>query len=99
MSEVVERLRIDADHVVFGHTHRRGPIGAEPGWDSGGTRLWNTGSWVHSPPLLRSTAAESPYWPGTIGLLADAGEPELRHLLDDLGREDLGAGELDRTPR
>ncbi len=99
MSEVVERLRIDADHVVFGHTHRRGPIGAEPGWDSGGTRLWNTGSWVHSPPLLRSTAAESPYWPGTIGLLGDEGEPELRHLLDDLGREDLGAGELDRTPR
>jgi len=99
MSEVVERLRIDAAHVVFGHTHRRGPIGAEPGWESGDTRLWNTGSWVHSPPLLRSTAAESPYWPGTIGFLDDEGEPELRHLLDDLDREDLGAGELDRTPR
>ena len=45
--------------------------------------LWNTGSWVHSPPLLGATAAESPYWPGTIGVIDDEGEPELRHVLDD----------------
>ena len=28
MADVVERLRIDAEHVIFGHTHRRG--GPEP---------------------------------------------------------------------
>ena len=31
----------------------------------------------------------SPYWPGTICLVGDEGEPELRHLLDDLSRTDL----------
>jgi hypothetical protein len=47
---------------------------------------------VHSPALLGASAAESPYWPGTIAFLDDEGDPELRHTLDDLGREDL-AGE------
>jgi hypothetical protein len=87
MAEVVERLAISARHVVFGHTHRRG----QPP-EQGPTRLWNTGSWVHSPALLGASAAESPYWPGTIAFLGDDGDPELRHALDDLGREDL-AGE------
>jgi hypothetical protein len=53
----------------------------------------NTGSWVHSPTLLGPTAERSPYWPGTIAVLEDGGEPELRHLLDDLTREDLANGE------
>jgi adenosylmethionine-8-amino-7-oxononanoate aminotransferase len=37
MRDVTERLRIDAEHVIFGHTHRRGPIGDEPGWEAAGT--------------------------------------------------------------
>ncbi|MGH2953862.1 MAG: metallophosphoesterase [Solirubrobacterales bacterium] len=89
MSEVIERLRIDADHVIFGHTHRRGPNGDEPGWEAGETRLWNTGSWVHSPALLGPTAARSPYWPGTVGFVDEEGPPRLLHLLDDLSREQL----------
>ncbi len=88
MSEVVERLAIRAEHVIFGHTHRRGTTA-----ELGPARLWNTGSWVHSPALLGASAAESPYWPGTICFLGDDGAPELRHLLDDLGRADLAAGE------
>ncbi len=94
LGEVIERLAIDAEHVVFGHTHRRGPFGDEPGWSAGTTRLWNTGSWVHSPALLRATAAESPYWPGTVCFVGDTGEPELVHLLDDLERGDLGRGDM-----
>jgi predicted phosphodiesterase len=89
IGEVVERLGIDARHLVFGHTHRRGPLGDEPGWSAGDTKLWNTGSWVHSPTLLGRTAAQSPYWPGTICVIEDAGEPQLQHLLDDLSREEL----------
>jgi predicted phosphodiesterase len=91
MSEAVERLGVEADHVIFGHTHRRGPIDDEPGWTAGHSRLWNTGSWVHTPSLLGETAAVSPYWPGTIAFVGDKGPPRLRHSLDELSREDLAA--------
>ncbi len=90
MGSVVEDLGIKAAHVVFGHTHRRG--GPEPGR---GAQLWNTGSWVHSPGLLGESAAVSPYWPGTVCFVGDDGEPELRHLLDELAPADLGR---DRPP-
>jgi predicted phosphodiesterase len=91
MSEVVERLRIDAKWVLFGHTHRRGPLAEEDAWvtDNGATLL-NTGSWVHSPSLLRSSSRGSAYWPGTVAMIEDDGDPELIHLLDDWTREDLG---------
>ena len=91
IAAVVERLAIDAEHLIFGHTHRRGPMQGEAGWRAGATSLWNTGSWVHAPTLLGATAAESPYWPGTVALLGESGPPELRHVLDDLKRADLEA--------
>lgn len=82
MAETVDRLEIDAETVIFGHTHRRGPLPREEPWRAGDVELVNTGSWVYSPGLLGATAADSPYWPGTIGVLED-GRFELRHLLDD----------------
>jgi hypothetical protein len=89
MREVARRLGIDARWLIFGHTHRRGPRPEEAEWLlSGGGRMLNTGSWVHSPSLLGSTAATSDWWPGTVAVIEDA-EPRLEHLLDDLGREDL----------
>ncbi len=89
MGEVIERLEIGAEWVLFGHTHRRGPREGEAQWPAGeSTRLLNTGSWVHSPGVLGATAAESGWWPGTVAEL-DGGEPRLVHLLDDLSREDL----------
>jgi len=87
MAEVVDELAIEAAHVVFGHTHRRG--GPEP---ASGSELWNVGSWVHAPGLLGEGAAMSPYWPGTLCLIDDDGEPELHHLLDDLSRDELAEG-------
>ena len=84
MGDVVDDLGISAAHVIFGHTHRRG--GPEP---ARGALLWNTGSWVHSPGLLGDSAAVSPYWPGTVCLLGDDGEPELRHVLDALEPAEL----------
>jgi predicted phosphodiesterase len=89
-SELVRRLGIDADHVIFGHTHRRGPLRGESGWRlESGTRLWNTGSWVYSPGLLGRTPADSPYWPGTVIVVEDDRDPELRQLLDDRTKEEL----------
>ncbi|HEX6115753.1 MAG TPA: metallophosphoesterase [Solirubrobacterales bacterium] len=92
MIEAVERLEIEADTVIFGHTHRRGPQPGEAGWKTkSGTKVVNTGSWVYSPGLLRSTSAESPYWPGTIAVL-DGAEVELRFLLDDAPHAQLRHG-------
>lgn len=91
IGEVVHRLGIEADHLIFGHTHRRGPMPGETGWRlESGTRLWNTGSWVYAPGLLGRTAAESPYWPGTVAVLEGQRQPELRHLLDDRAKGELG---------
>jgi len=94
IGEVVRRLGIEADHVVFGHTHRRGPLRNETGWRlTEGTRIWNTGSWVYAPGLLGRTPAESPYWPGTVMVVTDRGRPRPRHLLEDLTKLELrGAG-------
>jgi predicted phosphodiesterase len=86
MDEVIERLAIRAEHLIFGHTHRRG---TPP--EQGETALWNTGSWVHSPGLLGRSSDVSPYWPGTICFVEDDGDPELVHALDHLSREDLAA--------
>jgi predicted phosphodiesterase len=90
MREVITRLRIEADHVVFAHTHRRGPRAHEPEWSPpGGARLHNTGSWVYAPALLGRSAGESPFWPGTIAVVEDDSDPELRHLLDDVSHDEL----------
>jgi hypothetical protein len=93
MSDAVERLGIEAEHVIFGHTHRRGPVGDESGWTAGPTRLWNTGSWVHTPSLLGANASVSPYWPGTLAFVDSEGPPVLRHSLDELSRAELAASE------
>jgi Calcineurin-like phosphoesterase len=89
MSQVVERLGITADHVIFGHTHRRGPLPSDPAWRASSTSLWNTGSWVHTPTLLGRSAAESPYWPGTVAIVDEDGPPQLVHSLDGLSRDEL----------
>jgi predicted phosphodiesterase len=92
MIEVVERLEVDARTVIFGHTHRRGPTPSDAGWSTkDGTALVNTGSWVYSPGLLGPTAAESPFWPGSIAVVEDS-EVELRHLLDDAPHAQLRHG-------
>jgi hypothetical protein len=90
MAQVERALDIEADHLIFGHTHRSGPIRSETGWRlESGTRLWNSGSWIFSPALLGSTAADSPYWPGTVVVLEDERGPQLRNLLEDLTKAEL----------
>ncbi len=91
MGEVVDRLDIEAEHVVFGHTHRRGPLNGEPGWTTpSGARLTNSGSWTHMPGLIgNATAAESPYWPGTVVEVDETGSPRARLLLEGLTRAEL----------
>lgn len=92
MADAVAALGIEADHVIFGHTHRAGPWPKdEPGeWSAPGrVRLLNTGSWVYEPHFLTPTPEESPYWPGVGVVVDDEGPPRLRRFLGGLGHEEL----------
>jgi predicted phosphodiesterase len=89
MTDLMATLRIDAREVVYGHTHRPGPLPQDANWDA---RLFNTGSWLYEPNLLQTTAGESPYWPGTVLFIEDDKPPRLERLLLDASHEDLGAG-------
>ena len=98
MGEVVRSLGIEAEHVLFGHTHRPGPLPGEGDeWraSSGGPRLTNSGSWLYEPVFVKSSGPSSPYWPGTVVLLRDEGPPEVVNVLRDV---DLGAA-VERSER
>jgi hypothetical protein len=85
MGEVVDRLGIDARHMIFGHTHRAGPLATdEQGeWRAPtGAALVNTGCWVHEPSFLGPRPGESPYRAGFAVRVGDSGPPELVNLLD-----------------
>jgi predicted phosphodiesterase len=86
MRDLIAALGIDAREVVYGHTHRPGPLPGDRDWDA---RLFNTGSWLYEPNLLQP--ADSPYWPGTVLFIEDDKPPELRRLLLGASHEDLGA--------
>ena len=79
-TEVLARLEVPAAHVIFGHTHRAGPL---PGDDpSEWGRLLNTGSWVYEARFIGADPLGSPYRPGFAVIVADDGPPELVNLLD-----------------
>jgi hypothetical protein len=88
IGEAIDRLQVDAQHVIFGHTHRSGPMpwDHEPEWTAtSGARLHNSGSWVHEPAFLGDgDPLASPYFPGTCVVVKPDGRPELRRLLERL---------------
>jgi predicted phosphodiesterase len=83
MARVADALAPDAEHVIFGHTHRPGPLPRDDRaeWATpSGTRLWNSGSWLYEGPFVRS-GPDSPYWPGTVVELVDDDEPRIHNVL------------------
>jgi hypothetical protein len=102
MGEVADRLGLGDAHVVFGHTHRAGPLvgDLESEWRGrGGARLVNSGCWTYDLVFLGRTATETPYWPGTCVLVEDSGPPLLKRLLLDRSHAELApAGLTDPTP-
>jgi len=81
---VLARLGVDAEHVLFGHTHRTGPLaGDDPAFWEGphGVALWNTGSWVHEPEYVGGLGRRSPYWPGTVVTIEGSAAPRIHRLL------------------
>ena len=83
--EVLARLDVAAPYVLFGHTHRAGPLVRDPRLEwrapTGGAVV-NTGSWVHEPAFVGPVPSESPYRPGFCAMLDAEGPPELACLLD-----------------
>jgi hypothetical protein len=92
MGEVAARLGLGDAYVVFGHTHRVGPLPADkPGEWRGreGARLVNAGNWTYAEIFLTDTPGESPYWPGTCVIVEDSGAPTVRRLLQDRTHADI----------
>jgi predicted phosphodiesterase len=99
-TEMVRRLRIEADHVITGHTHRAGPERGDPQWPlRGGGSLHNTGSWVYADAFHHPGAPPGPYWPGTVTWLDDEEPPRRKQLLVDRSREELRAAVSRATRR
>jgi hypothetical protein len=95
MGEVAARLGLGDAYVIFGHTHRAGPLPGDCNaeWRGrGGARLINAGSWIYEPTFLTQAPGESPYWPGVCVLVEDAGPPVLERLLSDCSHAELAAG-------
>jgi len=98
MATAVDHLGIDAEHVIFGHTHRAGPLPRDvEGWTlpARGTRtetqLMNTGNWVYAPAFLADRPQESPYWPGRCAIVDEGRPPRLVHPLAETGHADLAS--------
>lgn len=84
MADSVQALRVGAEHVVFGHTHRAGPGPRDDlaEWTlPGGGRLLNTGCWVRDPLFSGTGDADSPYRPGAAVIVDGDGAPRPLRLL------------------
>jgi hypothetical protein len=85
METAAGRLGVGAEHIIFGHTHRAGPL---PGDDASewrtatGCGLVNTGCWVQEPAFLGSDPSRSPYRVGFAAWVEDTGPPQLVNLLE-----------------
>jgi predicted phosphodiesterase len=83
MARVADVLAPGAETVIFGHTHRPGPLEGDDAaeWTTlSGARLWNTGSWLYEAAFVR-TGRDSPYWPGTVLTLEDDAPPRIENVL------------------
>jgi Calcineurin-like phosphoesterase len=91
IGEVVTRLRIEAHHVIYGHTHRSGPLPDDDDAEwrlAGGGALLNTGCWVYESMYLDRHWG-SPYWPGGAAVLDQGAEPRFARLLEGIDAREL----------
>ncbi len=91
--DVLAALGVRAPYVIFGHTHRAGPLGGDDlaEWVSAnGSRLLNSGCWVHEPAFLGVRPELSPYRPGFCVSVQDDRPPQLINLCDASRRGEPG---------
>ena len=85
MEAVAAQLGVAAPHVIFGHTHRAGPLPDDDRLEwgtAGGAQLMNTGCWVQEPSFTGSDPSRSPYRVGFAVWVDESGPPRLVNLLD-----------------
>ena len=89
-AQVITGLGVSAPHVIFGHTHRAGPLPGddETDWATPDGRMINAGCWVYDRQFVND-GPRSAYWPGTCVALEEERPPELRRLLGDFERAEL----------
>jgi hypothetical protein len=95
IDQVCARLGVHADYVVFGHTHRAGPLpGNDPGeWTTdAGARLINSGCWVHEAAFMGPDASVSPYRTGFCVVVEDTDPPTPPRLVNLLDPGRPGSG-------
>lgn len=94
LASALDRLDVQARHVIFGHTHRAGPLpDDDPSeWRADtGAALINSGCWVYEPTHVGTSPSKSPYRPGFAVAVDNHGPPELLNLLDGaVAPEQLG---------
>lgn len=91
--------------VIFGHTHRPGPLEDIDPIDHWTVRMhgqetavMNSGSWLYDSGKARRPDYRPQRWPGTFILIPDQGPPRLVEALGDLSREELEAQLSEREP-
>ncbi|MGH2842151.1 MAG: metallophosphoesterase [Solirubrobacteraceae bacterium] len=93
MAKVASDLGVDADWVIFGHVHRRGPMPCDDlrawGGRDGGPLLLNSGGWRYEPVIMHGMRPPHPYWPGGAVTIGSDGVPHSVGLLDDLTLADF----------
>lgn len=85
LEQAAARLGVEAPYVIFGHTHRAGPLPGDDGaeWRTRtGAQLINSGCWVQEPSFVGPDPSRSPYRFGFCVWVGDQGPPELVNLLD-----------------
>jgi hypothetical protein len=93
MGRVADVLAPGFEHVLFGHTHRPGPL---PGDDQAewttlaGARLWNTGNWYLESAFVSDEG--SPYWPGSVVWVEPGRPPRIENALRGYAAAGSGAG-------
>ena len=95
MSRVADTLAPEAEHVLFGHTHRAGPFAGDDlaEWTTlSGSRLWNSGTWYHESAFIQDGDLDNPYLPGTVLTLDDEGPPRLENALAGYAAAGIGSG-------
>jgi hypothetical protein len=83
IGEVLARLEVDARHVIFGHTHRAGPLPGDDRWEwraPSGAALVNCGCWVREATF--ADGWRGPYRAGFGVALDEDAAPRLLNLLD-----------------
>ena len=90
-AEAANSIGVRTGHLIYGHTHRPGPLPSDngPEWNQRGLKLWNTGSWVFEDHFLSAAKPGSAYWPGRAIVLEGDADPQVVSLMNELSAEQI----------